>query len=424
MITRIEATHYRCFDKLGVPMDALNALAGANGSGKTTLLDIPLLLRDLLDSSNIATAFMESILERGARASYLDELVFREQGESFILAVEAKLPPSIVDGLVEISAKAIQRSSEHQPTHIRYEIRLEIQASHQLRVKDEYLFVFPMSNRYEANRLPLQGENGYQGDWRFILRRSYFGETFFRPETVDACERSTDIDDNLLGFARLPFESADEFQAGRWLLELLKEIVFLTPQWEDLRKPSRPGLPKRLMASGENIPWLALRVQQSTPRRFEEWIEHVQTALPQITNIEVKEREEDHHAYFRVTYEGGFVVTSTGLSEGTLRILALTLIPYTDEAPRLLIVEQPEDSIHPQAIESVMQSLCSLYDGQVWVSTHSPIVLADLRLEELLLTRLERDGSATVTPGTNHPRLAKWKGALDLGTLFATGVFE
>ena len=244
----------------------------------------------------------------------------------------------------------------------------------------------------------------------------------------DICQKLdvifTDIDDTLLGVARLQYESPDEFQAGRWLLELLREVVFLTPQWEDLRKPSRPGLPKQLMASGENIPWLALRLQQSMPERFSEWVEHVQTALPQIVSVEVKEREEDHHAYFRVTYEGGFVVTSTGLSEGTLRILALTLIPYADEIPELLIVEQPEDGIHPQAIEAVMQSLCSLYDGQVWVSTHSPIVLADRRLDELLLTRLERDGSVTVMPGSKHPRLAKWKGALDLGTLFATGVFE
>lgn len=183
----------------------------------------------------------------------------------------------------------------------------------------------------------------------------------------------------------------------------MKEVVFLTPEWGDLRKPSRPGLPKRLMASGENIPWLALRLKSVSRRRFSEWVEHVQTALPQITEIDVREREEDHHAYFRVSYEGGYVVTSTGLSEGTLRILALTLIPYAEESTGLLIVEQPEDGIHPQAIEAVMQSLRSFYDGQVWVSTHSPIVLADREMNELLLTRLERDGSVTVTPGPEHP---------------------
>jgi len=29
-----------------------------------------------------------------------------------------------------------------------------------------------------------------------------------------------------------------------------------------------------------------------------------------------------------------------------------------------------------------------------------------------------------VIPGDQHPRLVNWKGAIDLGSLFATGVFE
>ena len=43
------------------------------------------------------------------------------------------------------------------------------------------------------------------------------------------------------------------------------------------------------------------------------------------------EREEDHYAYFSVEYEGGYRVTSSGLSDGTLRILAMTMIPFLDE---------------------------------------------------------------------------------------------
>ena len=48
--------------------------------------------------------------------------------------------------------------------------------------------------------------------------------------------------------------------------------------------------------------------------------------------------------------------------------------------PRLLVTEEPENGIHPRAIETVVQSLGMLYDSQVWVSTHSPIVLAHTEL--------------------------------------------
>jgi energy-coupling factor transporter ATP-binding protein EcfA2 len=110
--------------------------------------------------------------------------------------------------------------------------------------------------------------------------------------------------------------------------------------------------------------------------RYADWIAHVQTALPQVTDIEVREREDDHHAYFVVSYKGDFKVPSPGLSDGTLRILTLTLLPYLSKQPAILVTEEPENGIHPRAIEAVLQSLSSMYDSQVWVSSHSPVVLA------------------------------------------------
>lgn len=429
MITRIDATNYRCFERMGVPLTGFCVVAGANGSGKTTLLDIPVLLGDILRSRNIAGAFIERLLGRGARAGSLSEVPFRAQRESFTIGVEARLPAAIANALVEASVAAVQRDESKWPTHIRYELRLEIEDDHQLTVRNEYLFAFPHSEGYEAGRLPMQGENVEQNDWRLILTREaqsqQTSEATFRPELKGARERRAQVDRTVAALPRLQYESESEFPAGRWLLDLLlNDVVFFDPKWSELRKSSPPGLPKNLMGTGENLPWLALRLQKRDPQRFADWVAHVRTALPQITSISVREREEDHHAYFRVEYEGGFEVTSSGLSEGTLRILALTLVAYLDGAPSLLIIEEPENSIHPQAIETIMQSLRSFYDQHVWVSTHSPVVLAEARLDELLITRLERSGSATVVAGREHPRLSKWKGTIDLGALFATGVFE
>ena len=137
--------------------------------------------------------------------------------------------------------------------------------------------------------------------------------------------------------------------------------------------------------------------------------------------MEVIERSEDHHAYFKLTYNDSYVVTSSGLSEGTLRILAFTLLPSLP-APKMLILEEPENGIHPKAIEAVLQGLSSMHDTQVLLSTHSPVVVANVPLENLLATRIDRTGAATVTLGSEHPRLIEWKGEIDLSTLFAAGV--
>lgn len=181
-----------------------------------------------------------------------------------------------------------------------------------------------------------------------------------------------------------------------------------------------------LIASGENLPWLALDLKRSDPDRFTSWVDHVRTALPQVREIEPREREEDHYAYFSVGYNGGYHVTSSGLSDGTLRVFALSLVPFlSDEViPRLLVTEEPENGIHPRAIETVMQSLNMLYDSQVWVSTHSPIVLAHTELQDILATRLNTDGSVSVVAGDQHPRLRDWRGTIDIGTLFAAGVLS
>lgn len=424
MITHIDATNYRCFETLSIPTGDLVVVAGANGSGKTTLLDIPVLLGDLLRSRSVSGAFMDPLLSRGARASSLGELCFRHNGGSFSLGIEARLPEEVREAVVALSTPTVQRDAAKHPTHIRYELRLRVDA-HQIAVQNEYLFLFVHSEAYEEQRLPLQGENANRDDWRFIIRRAYAGESTFRPEGRGRM-RSTQIDETLPALLRIQVENKAEFPASTWLLNLLLDgVVFFDPTWSKLRSPSQPGLKRKpLLSSGENLPWLALRLQDQDPEGFAAWVAHVRTALPQITGISVREREDDHHAYFRVRYEAGFDVTSSGLSEGTLRILALTLIAYIEDAPRLLVVEEPENSIHPQAIDTVMQSMRSLYDRQVWVSTHSPVVLASTELSELLITRLARSGAASVVPGEKHPRLATWKGAIDLGSLFATGVFE
>jgi len=162
------------------------------------------------------------------------------------------------------------------------------------------------------------------------------------------------------------------------------------------------------------------------PVRYRTWVDHVRTALPQVDDVSVRVREDDNAAYFVVTYAGGHSVTSSGLSDGTVRILALSLPPYLPPSalPTLLVTEEPENGIHPQAIETVLASLRAVRGSQVWISTHSPVVLARTELANVLAARLRLDGSADVVRGAQHPRLREWRGSLDLGTLFASGVLS
>ena len=447
MITRLEATRYRCFARLGVDVGSFRVLVGANGSGKTTLLDLPGLLGDLLRASNVASPFMDRRPDLPPRAGSLNELVFAGRGNDFSLAVEARLPDvvqaKVLEGLftrlrTEKSRLAFQEDRRRWPTHIRYEIGLRISDERELHVINEYLFVFPEGHAPDRR---LGGFHGVSAEsnrhWRLILEREFGHEASFTPEVPAGGNKAraakAGLPPTLLAMPRVIFETEAEYPAARWLHGLLTaDAVFLEPDWSAMRLASPPGLPKTITANGRNTPWLALDLKRDgalgdspadyRSERYGDWISHVQTALPQVVDIDVREREDDHHAYFVVSYRGNFKVPSAGLSDGTLRILTLTLLPYLNKHPAILVTEEPENGIHPRAIEAVLQSLSSMYDSQVWVSSHSPVVLARAKLDQLLCARVEDEGGVEMVAGPDHPRLQEWRGGIDLGSLFAAGV--
>lgn len=251
MITRIEATRYRCFDKLDVELGEFRVLVGANGSGKTTLLDVPLLLADLLRERTISEAFTEQRDGRAPRATALRELIFQGLGDNFILAVEAALPERVTSALIESLSERGRDRKDQWPTHIRYELRLQLFNETELQVQNEYLFVFPEPHAptramADASAPRMYGEFNANRNWKFILRREYGGETEYTPETARR-PRSTKsmTSPQQLALPRVQFESQSDFPAARWLYDMLVEdSVFFNPDWDALRVASPPGLSK------------------------------------------------------------------------------------------------------------------------------------------------------------------------------------
>ncbi|XZE45222.1 methylation-associated defense system AAA family ATPase MAD3 [Pirellulaceae bacterium SH467] len=437
MITRIEATRYRCLEFLDIDLQSFAVLVGANGAGKTTFLDILGLLGDCLRQREIGQAFTTRQNDRPARGATLNEFVFNGQGAEFILAIEAILPEEIIKQLLPIQTKSAQDNHDHNLRFIRYEVRFRIVDDRQLTIRNEYLFLFSNFSQPDRGKgiasdvvhgLRVFGDATPKKDWRFIIQRGQSANldsvTFRAEKPKLAKPKSFPIDQGMLALPRMQFESAEEFPASRWLLNVLtSSCVTYHPDINLLHSASPPGLPDVLMPNAANLPWLVLDLQKDT-ERFNAWVQHVKTALPQISTIKAKEREDDHHAYLAVTYNGGYEVTSSGLSEGTLRVLALTVLPYLLNRPAVIVIEQPEDGIHPQAIEAVLQSLGSVYDSQVLISSHSPVVLAMSKLDQVLCSRIAPNGAATIVQGSEHPRLKEWKGTIDLGSLFAAGVLR
>lgn len=91
-------------------------------------------------------------------------------------------------------------------------------------------------------------------------------------------------------------------------------------------------------------------------------------------------------------------------------ILAYLTVLYLPEPPRLLLVEEPENGIHPKRIEDVLNLLRELVREQgrtqVVMTTHSPYVVDLFKPEEVTLCRRDADG-ATVAHRLSNSRTVR-----------------
>jgi predicted ATPase len=90
----------------------------------------------------------------------------------------------------------------------------------------------------------------------------------------------------------------------------------------------------------------------------------------------------------------------------------------------VFLVEEPENGLHPQAVEVAVQSLSSVYGSQMLMASHSPVVLSAVEPRQVLCFGKTSEGETAIVRGTDHPMLRDWKGEVDFGTLFASGILS
>ncbi len=220
----------------------------------------------------------------------------------------------------------------------------------------------------------------------------------------------------------LPADEA-RFPVSTWLKDLLTEgVQRIILNSLLMRRACPPGQGRRFKPDGSNLPWVVEHLKSTAPESFNDWLAHLRTALPDIRNIRTVERPDDKHRYLIIEYAGSLDVPSWMASDGTLRLLALTLPAYLPEFTGIYLIEEPENGIHPRAVETMYQSLSSVYAAQIRMATHSPVILSIAEPPQVLCFAKTINGAVDIVPGPEHPALRDWKGETNLGSLFAGGV--
>jgi hypothetical protein len=260
--------------------------------------------------------------------------------------------------------------------------------------------------------------------WLTGLNKKPEGNDNYYPEGASTYRPSYKLGRAKSALANLPADE-ESFPASSWFKRLLEAgVQQFVLNSKVIRQPSPPGLGLRFQTDGSNLPWVIAELRQN-PAAFAAWLAHVRTALEDVRDIQTVERPEDRHCYLVIEYANGARVPSWLASDGTLRLLALTIPAYLPEVEGTFLIEEPENGIHPRGIETVLQSLSSIRRGQVLMATHSPIALNMLEPAQILCFAKDAEGATDIVLGTEHPALREWKaGAPDLGSLFASGVLS
>ncbi len=149
---------------------------------------------------------------------------------------------------------------------------------------------------------------------------------------------------------------------------------------------------------------------------------HLRTALPDIENIHTIERKDDKHRYIVIRYASGMEIPSWMISDGTLRLLALTIPAYLTDFEGIYLIEELENGIHPRAVSTMIQSLSSVYNAQILLASHSPVILSEVQPSDVLCFAKNGAGATDIVSGDVHPALRNWKNEENLGILLAAGV--
>lgn len=416
MLRRIEALGYRCLRQVEVELDEFQILVGPNAAGKSTLLDAVAFLGEFV------TMGLQDAVRK--RTSNFQDLVWNRPDHDLgcEIAVEVDLSDERKQKLADGSVY----------DRLRYEVAVREDPKAGLSIDREQWF--PV----RASILPDR-------------HADRFPHPTTPPATIltarDRASANTEPGDLPLtgdrGIARRLSGAGIRNDAwrGRSVLGFLLANAELDPDtpWPDLvdwnvnsfsmnngvlRHPSPPhGSFLDLNSDGSNLPWMVQLLKTRYPDDYREWLAHVRCVIPELAEVKTVERPEDRHAYLVLDYGAGLNAPSWTISDGTLRLLALTLLAYLPNRPGRCLVEEPENGIHPMALDAVYDSLRSMDDSQVFVATHSPTLVQRADAREILCFAKDADGATDIVRGDRHPRLRDWLDSADTSLVFATGVF-
>ncbi len=408
MIKELKVRNWKSFEEATLYIDPLTVIIGTNASGKSNVLDALLFLQRVSSSVGIFQAIngdaSVSALRGGA------EWVCRKPKKNFEL---------------EVIAEGANKKQE-----FRYLLQVEVNGTRAEVFREELtLLTYGPRSRSPKEKslyrtkqeessspgIPTYFSTGTQGYGKRVdLNRSH----------VVLCQTET---------MNLRKEIQD---ATRLVLSQLQRIFVFDPIPSHMRQFA--PFSDRLLADGSNIAGVLAGLETPRKKDVEATLTKYLKALPErdikrVWTEPVGKFQTDAMLYCKEGWEGTAVheIDARGMSDGTLRYLAIVTALLTREPGSLLVIEEVDNGLHPSRAHILVEMLKTLGRERsidVIVTTHNPSLLDAAGVKMVpFITVAHRDtvnGVSKLSQLEDIQQLPKLLASGSLGRLSAEGRIE
>lgn len=202
---------------------------------------------------------------------------------------------------------------------------------------------------------------------------------------------------------RLALFAASAVPEFRQTYDLLTSIRTYSIRPQEIAVYVGPNAPNdSLEPDGRNAVAVLRAIRERTPEDHER-IEHLMAlAVEGVTGVTTQFSQDRQWLQFNKDFgadEPSWLIGAQ-MSDGTLRLLGLLLTVYQPRRPAVLVVEEPEATVHPAIAELLMQVFRDASRRQqVILTTHSPDLLDAKELsDEQIRVVSQRQGRTVIAP--------------------------
>ena len=189
-----------------------------------------------------------------------------------------------------------------------------------------------------------------------------------------------------------------------------------------LREMQDPDSGLSLKSDGSNVASVLEEIRRQAPEDITRIGELLASIVPNITHV--GPIKHGNKLSLEFTQEWGdkkrLKFEALSMSDGTLRSLGLLTAVFQRPAPTLIVIEEPEITMHPGALGAVLDLIRhAARSMQVIVTTHSPDVLDAEWLQDRHIRIVDwQEGATRLTPLSSGSREALQEHLMSAGELF------